>query len=382
MTRPPWQWSRIRRSARYRQLCVLLLIACVSGCTRTETATRTARPDDVAFSRLIEELSEPGGSFPSDNIVSNETSYLHVLGKMREIGVSGGVYVGVGPDQNFSYIAAIRPALAFIIDIRRDNLLQHLMYKALFVSARNRLEYLCMLLGRPIPADVARWDGSDLTEIIAYVDQTPRDPSTHEQVERLVHAQVEAFGVPLSESDHATIRRIRDSFYLRGLDIRYSRSSRHPTWRRLLLEEDLDGQRAGYLADEETFRYVQSMERQNRIIPVVGDVAGPHALAAIGQETRARGLTVSAFYISNVEQYLFRDGRFPRFAHTVSELPYDDRSVFVRSYFGRFSRIPPIPPGHYSAQLLERFDTFVDEYERGGYPDYVTLVRKSAIPLR
>jgi hypothetical protein len=34
-------------------------------------------------------------------------------------------------DQSFSYIAAIRPAVAFMIDIRRDNLLMHLMFKAL-----------------------------------------------------------------------------------------------------------------------------------------------------------------------------------------------------------------------------------------------------------
>src|SRR5919109_3135190 len=60
---------------------------------------------DSAFARLIQRLSEPGGYFDSDNLISNETSYLHVLDRMREFGAQGGVYVGVGPDQNFSYIA-------------------------------------------------------------------------------------------------------------------------------------------------------------------------------------------------------------------------------------------------------------------------------------
>ena len=45
--------------------------------------------------------------------------------------MKGGVYVGVGPNQNFTYIAAIRPELAFIVDIRRQNLLEHLLFKVL-----------------------------------------------------------------------------------------------------------------------------------------------------------------------------------------------------------------------------------------------------------
>src|ERR1700741_1964490 len=86
-----------------------------------------------SFAGLVARLSEPGGYFDTDNLVSNERSYLHVAGKLRELGgSSGGAYLGVGPDQNFSYILAVRPALALIIDIRRDNLLQHLLFKTIF----------------------------------------------------------------------------------------------------------------------------------------------------------------------------------------------------------------------------------------------------------
>src|ERR1041384_7917433 len=81
---------------------------------------------DAEFPRLIQRLSEPGGYFDSDNLISNESSYLHVLGKMRKMNVTGGAFIGVGPDQSFSYIAQTRPRIAFMIDIRRDNLLQHL----------------------------------------------------------------------------------------------------------------------------------------------------------------------------------------------------------------------------------------------------------------
>src|SRR4029453_13813046 len=88
----------------------------------------------------------------TDNLISNESSYLQVIPELQRKGVHGGAYIGVGPDQNFTYIAEVRPAIAFIIDIRRDNLLLHLFFKALFQQSRTRADYLSMLFGRKLPA--------------------------------------------------------------------------------------------------------------------------------------------------------------------------------------------------------------------------------------
>src|SRR3954453_7416209 len=90
------------------------------------------RPAPASFAQQVRELSEPGGSFDTDNLISNERSYLHVIPALKGAGAAGGAYVGVGPDQNFSYIAAARPSVAYIIDVRRDNLLLQLLFKALF----------------------------------------------------------------------------------------------------------------------------------------------------------------------------------------------------------------------------------------------------------
>src|SRR5688572_9427141 len=92
---------------------------------------------DSAFAKLVARLSEPGGYFDSDNLVSNELSYQHVMGAMRRLKVGGGAYIGVGPDQNYTYIARVRPKIAYMIDLRRDNLLQHLLYKSLFDLSRS-----------------------------------------------------------------------------------------------------------------------------------------------------------------------------------------------------------------------------------------------------
>src|SRR5215207_7700196 len=93
-----------------------------------QSAAQAPALSDSAFAALVARLSEPGGYFDTDNLISNESSYLHAVGRLRALRGAGptGAYVGVGPDQNFSYIAAARPKVAFIVDIRRDNLLQHL----------------------------------------------------------------------------------------------------------------------------------------------------------------------------------------------------------------------------------------------------------------
>jgi hypothetical protein len=66
----------------------------------------------IQFAQYIQDLSEPEGSFDTDNFISNETSYLHVIPELRRQVKPGSVYMGVGPDQNFSYIVHTRPTLA------------------------------------------------------------------------------------------------------------------------------------------------------------------------------------------------------------------------------------------------------------------------------
>src|SRR5262252_5840519 len=104
---------------------------------------------DQEFWSLITEFSEPGGSFPSDNFLSNESGYQGVIPTLLKTVKRGGVYIGVGPEQNFTYIVALQPKIAFIIDIRRQNMLEHLFYKALIETSDDRAEFLSRLFARP-----------------------------------------------------------------------------------------------------------------------------------------------------------------------------------------------------------------------------------------
>src|SRR5215210_2847962 len=134
-----------------------------------------AQPTAQSFAARVERLSEEGGDFDTDNLISNERSYLDVIPALKAAGVSGGAYIGVGPDQNFSYIAQIRPAVAFIVDIRRDNLLLHLLFKALFSLSRTRVEYLALLFGRAVPADLLGWRDSPIDRLVQYINRPALD---------------------------------------------------------------------------------------------------------------------------------------------------------------------------------------------------------------
>lgn len=342
---------------------------------------------DTTFAGLIARISEPGGYFDSDNLISNESSYLHVLGAMRRLGVSGGAYIGVGPDQNFSYIARVRPDIAFIIDIRRDNLIQHLLFKALFAMSSTRIEYLSLLFGRPVPPDVESWRGKGARDLVRYIDDHPVDSERVNETINRVRDRAQSYGVPLSEKDLRTLHDIHVAFAGAGMGLKFTSTGRtarpyYPTFRDLVLETDREGQSGNYLAREEDFAFVKSMEDNDRIVPVVGDLAGDHALAEIARYLDARNERVSAFYASNVEFYLMMQRSFDRFGENMARLPIDEKSVIIRSLFARGYSHPQAVPGYYSTQLLQTIRSFVSEFRAGGYRSYDDLVSKHAVPAR
>jgi hypothetical protein len=351
------------------------------------TAQVPARLTPAEFGTLVGRLSEPGGYFDTDNLVSNEDSYLHAISGLERHGVRGGAYLGVGPDQNFSYIAAIRPRMAFIIDIRRDNLLEQLLFKALFHQARSRVEFLCLLFGRTPPADTVGWGARDLVALLGHVTGAPPDSLAAARARRLVRVLVPGFGIPLSAEDRATLERFHRTFIAEGPELKlttFGRGERfdYPTYGRLLLETDRGGRRANYLAREPDFQFVKALEERNLVVPVVGDLAGPRAMTAIGRYLTERGERVSAFYTSNVEQYLFRGDTFARFAGNVEALPHDERSVLIRSYFPYGRPHPQAVPGYLSVQLLQTFGAFLGAQRAGGFRSYGDLVTRDLLPPR
>ncbi len=379
-------------------LTLLVLIALQPACVRSEAVSEwpliaesgtPAAQADSSFATLVARLSEPGGYFDSDNLVSNELSYEHVLGAMRRLKVSGGAYIGVGPDQNYTYIGKVRPKIVYMIDLRRDNLLQHLLYKSLFDMARNRTEYLALLTARPAPKNIASWDRRGIDQVLAYIDSVTPQRGLFDSTRAAVARKAGSYGIPLDARDLETIARIHGRFAASGLDLQYeslNRPSRrnYPTFRELILERDLEGIQGNYFISEDDFQFVKSLHAKNLIVPVVGNLAGGHALRAIGQDIAARGERVSVLYVSNVEFYLMREGGFDAFAENAKTLPRNERSVIIRSYFnGPYTYgHPQWVPGYFSTQILQTLESLVTEYAKGGYTEYLDVVTKHSLPLR
>jgi hypothetical protein len=286
------------------------------------------------FWALSASLSEAGGTFRSENLLSNERMMQHVIPGLQRTVRPGSAYLGVGPEQNFTYIAALRPALAFIVDIRRGNLQLHLMYKALFELSADRADFVARLFSRARPDGLRpRTAAGDIFNAVAR--STTNDALFDANLAAIREQLTRTHGFPLSDEDLDGIRWILQSFSADGPLIQYSanfgRTGGFPTYADLMTATDASGTQRSFLASDEAFSYLKSLHAKNLIVPVVGDFAGEKALRGVGRYLRDKRTLVGAFYVSNVEQYLGRDGRWHVFCENVGALPLDESSSFIRS---------------------------------------------------
>jgi hypothetical protein len=303
---------------------MLVSVSCAAG---REPA---ARLSDQEFWQISTALSEAGGGFHTDNLVSNELSIAYTL---RQLQPRGGVYIGVGPEQNFSYIATLEPQLAFIVDIRRANLVLHLLYKALFEMSADRASFLSRLFSRERPPGLIR-DVSVGELFSAFEAAQPSTTLRDETARGAATTLRETHRWPLGDQDIDEITRVLQAFFDDGPGIHYDRaraaSDQRPSYISLMVAADHMGVQRSYLATEERFAFVKDLHARNLIVPVVGDFGAGAAIARVGDEVRRRGQAVTAFYASNVEVYLTNQ-QMIAFCDSLRALPLDSTSVFIDS---------------------------------------------------
>ena len=338
-----------------RLLVATLLLLTAFPCLGADTLP--ARLDDDAFWKLISTLSEPGGTFQSDNLLSNETDFPYVMEELRQTVKPGGVYLGVGPEQSFNYIAAIQPKMAFIIDIRRDNMLQHFMYKALFELSPDRASFVSRLFSIRRPADLR--DDMTAAELFdAYADMPADSTLFHTNLKEIETVIVGKHHLPISDDDRSRIEQIYAAFRQFGPLINYNSFGGYggrrfmPSYAELMTATDHSGREWSYLASEASYQAVRELEIRNLIVPLTGDFGGPQAIRGMAKYLEEHGAVVWAFYTSNVEGYLFRggdrrgnpNGGARNFFDNVATLPLDDASTFIRwiPNFGGNLRPPSI----------------------------------------
>jgi len=349
---------------------------------------------DSTFWRMVRTFSEPGGYFQSENFVSNEMGLQHVVSRIRLGTPSGGAYLGVGPEQNFTYIAALHPRVAFVVDIRRQNLLQHLWYKAVFELSPTRIEFLSRLFARPLPRSVAAASSAD--SLISALERTPADFAYFQRTFNEVRDRlIKHHGFTLDSADQWTLRYVDSVFYASGPQLNYSSGSVNgtrgggfsgrggnfmPTFAQVAGATDESGHNIGFLGSEASYAVVRDLQRRNLVIPIVGNFAGPAALRNVGDWLRERDAKVNVFYTSNVEQYLFRQGdEWSRFYNNVGTLPLDSTSTFIRSVTGRgFGGTPQnSTSGFMMTQLTSSVTEIVRDVRSGAVRAYYDVIGRS-----
>jgi hypothetical protein len=349
-------WA-IRQQLGRAALCLIVVLSL--GATLIAPFRLLAAPvptqlTDQQFWNLSREWSEDDGVFRSDNLLSNETTFQHVIPGLLKASKQGRVYMGVGPEQNFTYIAALKPAMAVIVDIRHGNLDVHLMYKALFELSKDRADFVSRLFSLKRPDTLTA--KSSAREIFnAYLSADGSKQLFDENLKAIVDQLRIKHGFPLTEGDLDGITWALGNFYQYGPSINYnsSLSSNVPpaivgatggnggrrgggggnqvNYATLMVADNGVGQYMSYLASEENFAFLKDLETRNMLVPVVGDFGGDKAIRAVGKYLKSVDATVSAFYLSNVEQYLVMDGKWDRFCGNAGSLPLDDASMFIRT---------------------------------------------------
>ena len=319
-----------------------------------------ARLSDKELWQLNADFSEPNGYFRSDNFLSNETGFQYVIPELKTLVHPGSVYLGVGPEQNFTYIVALQPKIAFIFDIRRGNMIAHLMYKTLFETSADRAEFLSKLFSRARPSGLS--ESSTPQQLFdAYAAAKPDSVLFRRNLAAIKEYLTKTHAWAMNDSDSKLMDYTYSAFFGGGPELTYNFRPGYPvypggfggfgmpSYSTLQIATDADGKNWAYLANESNFRWMKDFESKNLLVPVVGDFAGPKAIRAVAKYLKEHGGVVGAFYTSNVEQYLFQDGVADRYYRNVETLPLDAGSTFIRSigggYRGAYRGINTVPNG-------------------------------------
>ena len=375
---------------RHRIFCAALFAFCLFLGVGRSAQELPIRLSDQEFWKLVTDFSERGGSFLSDNFVSNERSFQHALTELARDRESAGAYLGVGPEQNFTYIVALKPRIAFIFDIRRQNMIQHLMYKALFELSADRAEFLSRLFSRAKPDNLD--PGADISELFrAFAEVSPETDLFHANLRAIKDSLVDDHGFTLTVDDETSLEYVFSAFFIGGPNLAYSRTfppGIMPSFQELMTEVDENGTHRSFMATEDTYQSMRQFELNNLLVPLVGDFAGPTAIRSVGDYLKERGTWVTAFYVSNVEQYLFRDPEaWKNFYSSVATLPLRPGSVFIRALIktrnGQFSPLPVVRPGYSHLEVaLSPITELVEAFNSDLVHEYPDILVNQVIPAQ
>jgi hypothetical protein len=208
------------------------------------------------------------------------------------------------------------------------------MYKAIFEMSPTRADFVSMLFSKPKP------DGLDADAAItaiwnAFSGVRPDSAAYRANLERIMERLTRTRGFTLTPDEVRMVDHVFQAFFAQGpaiggpmVDGTAQLSS--TSFASLTSVRDNAGVIRSFLDSESSYLVVRDLHDRNLIVPVTGDFGGPKAIRAVGDWLRARRTIVTEFYVSNVEEYLFKDNIWQEFYGNVTTLPMDSTSLFIR----------------------------------------------------
>ena len=319
----------------------------------------------------IERLSGPETGPAADNLVSNEDSYPRIAGQIAEDAPRNGVYLGVGPDQNFTMIAHSRPRWALIVDYRRRNLLLHLAHYALFRLSPDRVSYLERLTARKPTAKLS--EASAGRELVEAFSKTTMDRRRLDSSIADARKVLGPLGI-VRESEWAALATIQAKMAGPGLNARFLALPMYPTLGQMIQTPDAEGRSAHFLSQEPLYQVVRDLQREERVVPAVGDFGDPAAFERLRRWLREGELKIALAYVSDVEFFLLRVGKFDAYARGLESLPRLSGAMLARTSTREVRHPQRVRPDS-STTIAIPIAQFLDAWRAGRIRDHDALFR-------
>lgn len=276
---------------------------------------------EQAFATLSTDPQPPSLVRDTHYIVSNEDNHYVWRSSLYN---RGGLFVGVGTDQNYLMAAWARPELLVLLDFDQVVVDLHRVYRMLFLNAPTPQDFLDL------------WDERNVRRVEELISTQSNDAATRAG---MLHAyRMAHYSIP------RRLRRI-DAMY-RPLGI---------SW---------------FMNDIDQYRYLVELFRSGRVVMVRGDLSIGGAMASIGSAAQRVGAVVRVLYLSNAERYFPYTAGFRK---SILSLPVDNQSIVLRT------RARMNGSYEYIAQDADNFRRWL-EWGKMSYAAEMTRYREPAAP--
>lgn len=295
---PDHQTKGVHSRAWLLQALAVCLVTCLPGvlvaraeppsadvAAPTATAPPTSAPGALppawsdAFAQLASDPRPPALVRDTHYIVSNEDNHFVWRSSLEG---RGGVYIGVGTDQNYLLAAWARPEFMVLLDFDQVVVDLHRVYGVIFLNSPTPHDFLDM------------WEDRNVRRVEELIEALKVDAPTRRGM--LAAYRMAHFAVP------RRLRRVEAAY--KPLGIRW------------------------FLNDMNQYRYLVELFRNGRVVMVRGDLSIGGAMSSVAGALQKVGGVARTIYLSNAERYF---PYTPGFKKSLLAMPTDDRALVLRT---------------------------------------------------